>query len=545
MEPSAAGSAGVGTATPEGDLAERDFARLLEDLLAASATGVLTLTRGAFSKSVTLRRGRIIFARSTAPDDRLPDLLLRQGRLTLDQYRELRDIDSAERVVPALVQDGVLRPDELPALLKDQVQGIVRSLFRWPGGPHRFEAGKLPKDHLALPLDTAELVLDGTRGVEEWGRVERGVGGLDARYTRAASYEERLGEVSLSYEQLTLLTALNGIVDLPALCRSSSLGAFEACRTIWALRVLGLVREVPRRTADLEQDEGLGELVGATEAAPAAAPEVPRPAPVPAPAPVAPPAPSPEPPAPVAIPPAPAAVLDGREPAPCRQILAVGVEKEFVESIQPLLGRSSFSVERVPSARAGLLLTERVGFALVVVRHPLRDMAVAEFLRGLRRPGGSSAAAPVLALAQAEQLGDLQALVSEGLLNAAVDFAFPQRLLDEVAGRLLKVPPRLARRLLVRFQVRMEDGRGLLMCQTENISTRGLLVRTDRPFPVGTRLSFDFTPPGSRSAVQGEAEVVRHTAPDVEKVVGVGVRFVSFKADGAKVLADYLASVPG
>ena len=109
MEPNAAGSAGEGTATPEGDLAERDFARLLEVLLAGAATGVLTLTSGAVSKSVTLRRGRIIFARSESPDDRLPDLLLRQGRLTLDQYRELRDI--VRRTEQARERTQVLRAE--------------------------------------------------------------------------------------------------------------------------------------------------------------------------------------------------------------------------------------------------------------------------------------------------------------------------------------------------------------------------------------------------------------------------------------------------
>jgi hypothetical protein len=85
------------------------------------------------------------------------------------------------------------------------------------------------------------------------------VGGLETRYERAPDYESAAGTMNLSFEKLSLLTALNGTPTLEQICAESTLPDFEVCRVLWAYRVLGLVRALdaaPRAEAAL--DEGLG-----------------------------------------------------------------------------------------------------------------------------------------------------------------------------------------------------------------------------------------------------------------------------------------------
>jgi hypothetical protein len=59
-----------------------------------------------------------------------------------------------------------------------------------------------------------------------------------------------------------------------------------------------------------------------------------------------------------------------------------------------------------------------------------------------------------------------------------------------------------------------------------------MLLRDDTAYPLGTRMDFELPLPGEREPLRGEAEVVRHTVPDVEGLQGIGVRFVALKGDG-------------
>jgi hypothetical protein len=65
-------------------------------------------------------------------------------------------------------------------------------------------------------------------------------------------------------------------------------------------------------------------------------------------------------------------------------------------------------------------------------------------------------------------------------------------------------------------------------CQSENISTTGMLVQAERSYPIGTQLGFELTLPGDSSPVRGYAVVVRHTMADREPVSGFAVQFASF-----------------
>jgi len=226
-------------------------------------------------------------------------------------------------------------------------------------------------------------------------------------------------------------------------------------------------------------------------------------------------------------------VNDGRN-----RILAVGVDRVLFQTIAPLLDRSALAVDRVPRGESALALCQHVGFDLMIVGHPLPDMPLEQFLAGARRAGSPSARAPLVVLSAEAGLGGVTAMLQRD--DVAVSIAEPGKLLDEVVTRLLKAPPRTAARLLVRVEVALAEGKQLVMCQSENISEVGMLLRTERLFPLDARLSFEFTLPGDRTALKGRAEVKRHTIPELEKVKGVGVKFVELRDDELKRLRDYV-----
>jgi hypothetical protein len=247
--PAAPRAAAPGTAPavawPSGRLADHEFAEIVSEVHARRWSGLMTLNHMGVEKSMRVQEGRLVFASSSSRDDRLGELLLRKGHITLHQYVAAgRALSKGKRLGTVLVEQGALDARELVQSVVEQTQEIIYSAFQWTEGLYHLTETAEPVETITLRLSTPDVILEGVRRVEAWSRIEKGVGGLDARYLRADDYEQVLDEMTLSLEKLSLLTALEVEQDLGTICRTSTLPHFEVCRTIWAFRVIGVVRRV-------------------------------------------------------------------------------------------------------------------------------------------------------------------------------------------------------------------------------------------------------------------------------------------------------------
>lgn len=106
-------------------------------------------------------------------------------------------------------------------------------------------------------------------------------------------------------------------------------------------------------------------------------------------------------------------------------------------------------------------------------------------------------------------------------------------------------------RVLVQLDATIDDGDVARMCQTENLSKSGMLVRTRAPLPIGTDVAVQFLFPGDPAVsvadlpggyafVEGRARVVRHTDPIREAVAGMGLHFMNLEEHGRKLLHKFL-----
>jgi hypothetical protein len=232
-------------AWPSGRLADHEFADIVSEVHARRWSGLLTLNHMGVEKSMRVQEGRLVFASSSSRDDRLGELLLRRGRITLHQYVAAgRAVGSGKRLGAILVEQGALDARELVQAVVEQTQEILYSAFQWTEGLYHLTDEAGATETITLRLSTPDVILEGIRRVEAWSRIEKAVGGLDARYARADDYEETLGQMTLSLEKLSLLTALDSEQDVGTICRTSTLPHFEACRTLWAFRVIGVVQRL-------------------------------------------------------------------------------------------------------------------------------------------------------------------------------------------------------------------------------------------------------------------------------------------------------------
>jgi hypothetical protein len=244
---------------PEGSLAERDFPGLIQDLSERRWTGVLTLSAAGVGKRVLVQDGRLVFATSSSPDDRLGELLLRRGRLTL---RQLVDAGAAvapgKRLGTILVEQGVLDPRDLVRTVVEHTQEIIYGAFLWTEGRYRLKEGLDAEEAITLKISTPDIIVEGIRRIESWTRIDRAVGGLDALYGRVGQWEEIARGMTLTPEQLDILKLLDRQLEVETICGASPLPDFQVCQTVWAYRVIGLLHRVdPPTVAGAIDDEGL------------------------------------------------------------------------------------------------------------------------------------------------------------------------------------------------------------------------------------------------------------------------------------------------
>lgn len=222
---------------------------LLWNLCRRRSTGVIHLTERGLTKKIYLADGRIIFAASSDPDDRLGEMLLRDGIVGLAALdRGVARLHEGKRLGTLLVESGDLSPEHLVRSVVGQVRAIVLSVFAWETGDYRFVEGPLPTDELiTLEMRTGEILLQGIRSVTSFTRIRRSVGSDRARYRAAADWRTVVDGLALGDGERSLLERLEGDGEtVDRLCEQVSLSNFEVYQALWAFRVLGAVQAVDR-----------------------------------------------------------------------------------------------------------------------------------------------------------------------------------------------------------------------------------------------------------------------------------------------------------
>src|SRR6266498_3095898 len=148
----------------EGDLRRIQIADVLSFVSMIRGGGKLLLKQVRLERTLHWLEGEIVFATSNTPEQSLGQFLLRNGKITQQQYEE-----SAQRVGPnmrhgkALVQMGAISPNDLWWGIKNQALEIIYSLFTWTEGSFSFvEAGEeVLNERIVLSINTSGAIMEG------------------------------------------------------------------------------------------------------------------------------------------------------------------------------------------------------------------------------------------------------------------------------------------------------------------------------------------------------------------------------------------------
>jgi len=236
----------------KGDLAELPLPDILQHLRVSKSTGVLTVSHGGAKKALYVKAGRVVFASSNLPNDRLGEILLREGKITVEEYESsIKAISKGKRQGKALVEMGALSPKDLWEGVQFQVGEIVYPIFQWEEGPFHFEDSQAPdKERITVDIDIVDLIMAGLRRVDA-------NGSLQARYAEGHLVLERVPSEPTkgleSYEE-HVLNLVDGERSAVEICRDSEIGDNETLKVLYALLCIGILRGKGKKVHTLDQD---------------------------------------------------------------------------------------------------------------------------------------------------------------------------------------------------------------------------------------------------------------------------------------------------
>jgi septal ring-binding cell division protein DamX len=246
----------------KGSLAVTNLIAILSECSETVLTGMVRVETGAAVKVVYLQQGTIAYASSNDRSDRLTEVLKRAGKLSQEQ------IDHAqERIKPGvslgktLVELGYLTSKELLWGARTQVEGIIHQLLFWKTGNYQILQGPLPKEIISLNASVHQVIFSGIMKSQDRRWVLERIGSPETVYTLSEEFHLKDANFRLPIE--TVASRINGKRSLNEIAHSGSLDAFEVCKTVAAMEILGMAR--PAKEKPHQMSLAVEETVKATE----------------------------------------------------------------------------------------------------------------------------------------------------------------------------------------------------------------------------------------------------------------------------------------
>lgn len=228
----------------KGDIRDYELADTLIGLQRTNETGILEVRSGAIVKRIYIKNGDMIFAVSNQDEDRLGDILLKEGKINKVQYdHSVEEMKRAkQKQGTALVRFGYLKPQELVWAVMHQVEEIIISLFSIEHGTFEFKEGPLPTDEtITLKLSAANLIYRGIKRIKSLSKLGSSLPPMDAVLCFSSDPLKLFQNITLDKEGKTILSYVDGKTTISNIISVSHLDDFEAFKTIYALLSTGII----------------------------------------------------------------------------------------------------------------------------------------------------------------------------------------------------------------------------------------------------------------------------------------------------------------
>ncbi len=249
----------------KGSLKDFSIPDLFQLLNFGKKNGTLNLTRGQARGYICFRNGEVFFATTNWKRQSLGLKLLNAGIITKAQLEEALQLQKTtargQRLGQLLIRLGYLTKEQLEVFVEEQIQDAVFEMLRWTDGEFDFQPGVVfPEEDIGLSISTEELIMEGSRRLDEWNRIEKKIPNLDVVFKMTSMQGREAAQISLTPEEWMVLTHIDGEKTVRQIVELTGMSTLHTCKILYGLIGSGLLENVTPREAEREADRRLEQL---------------------------------------------------------------------------------------------------------------------------------------------------------------------------------------------------------------------------------------------------------------------------------------------
>jgi len=237
----------------EGPIKELNLMDLFQLLAMSRKSGVLTLDSTANVGQVFFSQGNIIRATLQQGEEKLGQMMVKDGKLSDDEVASLLKEQSGQRPRKRLgtlaMEMAKLPKKVLLDNLRSQVEDVVAIIMDWHDGYFRFEEMELsPDPDLEFCLVTENVIMEVSRRLDEWSKIRTKLPDLDMVLVLSPGSDVTSGKLDIKPEEWLIMATIDGKKTAREVIQTVGGSEFETAKVIYGLIATGLVRVMGRRT---------------------------------------------------------------------------------------------------------------------------------------------------------------------------------------------------------------------------------------------------------------------------------------------------------
>lgn len=194
----------------KGSLKDTLAIKLFLTIFEEGLSGVLYLKRESLLKVFYFSKGRLSYAVSNSPQEKLENVLTSLQLVAPKNIeRVLLSLGSSDSLGKALVEKGLISLEDMIKASKIQVKTILLSVLRWLEGDFQFVRGNPPDGTMNLDLSITDSILDFVLKSIDFNYIQQELGQAQAPFIKSPD-PQKPDKYQLSPKQRELLSGFDG-----------------------------------------------------------------------------------------------------------------------------------------------------------------------------------------------------------------------------------------------------------------------------------------------------------------------------------------------
>lgn len=238
--------AGSGMAL-KGNIETFYLSSILQLLCGDKKTGVLSIGEGDRRVNIYLKNGSIVYAAGTQKEVRLGYLLRSKGIISAEELQAALTLakQRQERLGKILVEKGYISAETLKRFIHQQVREILYDLFLWQRGEFEYvDKDVAIEDEFATDFNHMEIILEGSRRVDEWALLKKHIPHPDVVFKIGRSVEQGKDSINLNANEWRLLSLVDGRRTVQQIIADSGQEEFSVYRIMNSLISSGIIERL-------------------------------------------------------------------------------------------------------------------------------------------------------------------------------------------------------------------------------------------------------------------------------------------------------------